>query len=1277
MDYQFENLNPERFQQFCQSLLVKEFPDVQCFPVAQPDGGRDAVMYYPTAEMTNEYIVFQVKFVRNPHSIADPHKWLLDILRNEAPKVKSLLKKGAKGYYLITNIPGTAHPDTGSIDKALVILNHTLGIPCRCWWRDDLSRRLDNAWDLKWVYPEVMTGTDMLRAIIESELSEAKGQRSLALRTFIKRQYEADKEVRFKQIDLQNGLLDLFIDVPISIEAIHHTGGRGERWQEIPQILYILSRHYDNEILDSVNIRSAYEDVPPSFTYSEREMAVGAASLLLNPIMQERIPQIVLEGAPGQGKSTLAQYICQAHRMYILGLRNELNKLPKEHRPVSVRIPFRIDLRDFATWLNKQDPFSSEEHGMLPQDWRKSLEAFLAALVRHHSGGLSFSVDDLHAIAKIGALLLVFDGFDEVADLAKREEIVNEVIAGVSRLRESCKLIQVIVTSRPAAFVSSPGFPEDSFLHFELTSITRSQIYDYANRWCQARRLDSQETEAVTSILTEKLHQPHLRDLARNPMQLAILLSLIHTRGVSLPDKRTALYYNYVDLFFNREAEKSPVVREYRDLLIDIHGYLAWVLHSEAEQGHNRGSISTERLKNLLSQYLIAEGRNPSITGVLFTGMIERVVALVSRVQGTYEFEVQPLREYFAARYLADTAPYSPPGRERQGTKPDRFNAIARNFYWLNVARFYAGSYSKGEIPSLVDGLQELADEGGYKRTNHPRILASMLLSDWVFAQYPRSMQEALHLILNEEGLRYVYTTGFGGANQQGISVISLSQDCGQTELVEKCFATICTHPQTDRAHALINILKANSSREHLKKLWLAEVSKAPREEANRWWWYGSLLGILPKLTTSEISGILDGIPDASIPLRYLFRAGQLELCESSDQYCEHIIADVMNGDLQAGPSRRSHVSILTRFAESLGVHVYSSAFHVTGLMPLSEVADFTGEFEGRSTEMELEANGLARKSLDKCIEVIKVANKELQRPAKEWATELTPWNNLIETSRSVWGERWVHYKLAFLACSIRVSPQVDGGDLNLFDHSFSLCSRTLYARLCAQVSGWWKKQFKLATTEFDLMFASLMLLMWGNSDVIASLSSNLEEALDKISPNNWHRLIRSVEELQFRLNRSKGSELLAIPIESLPGSLSGRAATLLGLRSKATNAADIYLKYLAKYTGSDHDVLDFCQKKAIDLLISNHSLWKSMLEVVSMTYAANIVAYSGPQPTGSKRSLSIPLKAAEEIVMHSEKYPLSLVTNAEARCKQAVAAKLKPVAEIARRDDWFPQLYV
>lgn len=42
MDFAYEVLGDEKFQKLCQAVLVDIFPNVQCLPVGQPDGGRDA-----------------------------------------------------------------------------------------------------------------------------------------------------------------------------------------------------------------------------------------------------------------------------------------------------------------------------------------------------------------------------------------------------------------------------------------------------------------------------------------------------------------------------------------------------------------------------------------------------------------------------------------------------------------------------------------------------------------------------------------------------------------------------------------------------------------------------------------------------------------------------------------------------------------------------------------------------------------------------------------------------------------------------------------------------------------------------------------------------------------------------------------------------------------------------------------------------------------------------------------------------------------------------------
>jgi len=191
LDYPLENLGPERFQYLCQALVAKEFPRVQCFPVAQPDGGRDAVSLY-SDDQGEKFTVFQVKFARNPFSETDPHKWLVAIMEEELPKVKRLLLQGASHYLLLTNIPGTAHLDTGSIDRLHKLVSRDLGIPFQCWWRNDINRRLDGAWSLKWVYPDLMTGPDFLRWIAETGFSDNKERRSAAVRAFLRHQYRLD-----------------------------------------------------------------------------------------------------------------------------------------------------------------------------------------------------------------------------------------------------------------------------------------------------------------------------------------------------------------------------------------------------------------------------------------------------------------------------------------------------------------------------------------------------------------------------------------------------------------------------------------------------------------------------------------------------------------------------------------------------------------------------------------------------------------------------------------------------------------------------------------------------------------------------------------------------------------------------------------------------------------------------------------------------------------------------------------------------------------------------
>jgi hypothetical protein len=1245
MDYLYEQLGDERFQELCQALLTKELHNVQCFPVGQPDGGRDAVAYFALNKGDTAFSVFQVKYVRNPFTEKDIHKWLLKILEEEGPKLRNLVPKGAKAYYLITNIPGTSHLDSGSIDKCQQILGGNLTVPAFCWWRNDLNRRMDNAYDLKWVYPEVMAGTDMLRLIVESGLTEDKERRTSAIRTFVRAQYDDDEEVRFKQVELQNKLLDLFVDVPIRSRS----GMEERKYQPL------------------------FERLKRQSANPREEESLGAATMLLDSKIQQYIPQVILEGAPGQGKSTLAQYICQVHRMRILEKNEILKSLPEEHIPNFIKIPFKVDLRDLALWLNKRDPFSSEEKDAIPANWYKSLEAFLAAQVRHFSGGAEFSVTDLHAVGKLSALLIVLDGLDEVADITERKEVVSAIVSGVNRLKELAASLQVLVTSRPTAFVTSLGFPEKDFPHFHLLSLSKPLIFTYGNKWLAARKLNEKDASTVRRILKQKIEQPHLRDLARNPMQLAILLSLIHTRGPSLPDKRTSLYDGYVDLFFNREAEKSEVVRDNRDILIDLHRYLAWVLHYETEKRVHRGSISSERLQQLLSDYLISEGREASLVTDLFKGMVERIFFIVSRVEGTFEFEVQPLREYFAGRHLYETAPYSPPGNERRGTKPDRFDAIVQNQYWLNVTRFFAGCFSKGELPSLVDRLHELADRDGYQYTNYPKRVAAILLSDWVFSQDQRSTREAVELVLNGVGLRHpLIKRRYIAHSAYTEDSFVLPKGCGREQLIERCFYLLRNRLPEDYVAEIAQLLRANGASDEAEPMWFSELKQANGTELTYWLKSGQFLGALSNSSPAKLEEALSGKALNAKRLDIILNSGHADFIETSEERTEILVAGILDGDVSTFSFFRRNTNLLTNFARALEPYRYASAFENQAPIPLRTVIDrYTAFAESDADNLdESITTEINNPILQKCAEVVRIAEHEINRNAIEWATDLTGWENVVEPSRSAWGDHWKLFQLANLAASIK-SEEVHCREYSdLLDHSQPLCRRVRHARLKASAHKWWQSQIENARTRMDKLLVSLVFLSWAGPSAKVKLLHLMQDMVDKLPSTEWQLISEAISDLRTYA-RSKQSS--SMDIESLPKEISARMVTALGENLAGDSMVELFTAYLTGYDGDDDAVLAFCEKAALNLVRHDPKNWEIALPYIEKRYA------KGKSDSAYQRYIrsehltkSLPFEVAKDLAQNPSKYPRNLVYLAEERCELEVMTKVEPVGNIAEREGWF-----
>ena len=1278
--HQYEQLNDESFQQLSQSLIVKEFPGLQCFPVGQPDGGRDATSrIFQAATETNEFNLFQVKFARRELSPSEARKWLLRTLRKELPNIRKQIGNGAKRFVLVTNVQGTSHPETGSIDKLQALLNEYIPIHAQAWWRDDLDRRLDDSWDLMFKYPALLTGTDFLRLLIEKSPSEGRQRRELAITTFLSAQYEMDREVKFKQVELHNNLFELFTDVPIipqpqpqkDLQTLNHIAAAFRR------AVVSSSGEIDSQMmLHWFNIRS-YGETRSGAHYRGDEYWVGAASLLLDVEFQQAEPLVILEGAPGQGKSTISQYICQVHRKRILG-RADGEDVGSKYLDSSLRLPFKVELRDFATWLSGRNPFVNSDLGNAPADEELSLEGFLAALVRYESGGTEFTVSDLLTTFNFSAVLIVLDGLDEVADVELRQEVVRKITTSVARLKSVAASLQVVITSRPTHFSNATVLPSETFKTYSLGSLARPLISEYANRWLKSRDIDESDARDVRTILDTKLDEPHLRDLARNPMQLAILLSLIHRRGVSLPDLRTALYDDYVDLFFDREAEKAKVVKENRLLLIRIHRYLAWVLHAGAEavsdtalglesSGTIRsGSITEADLKSLLRQFLVKEGNDPALVDELFSGMVDRVVAIVSRVQGTYEFDVQTLREYFVARYLYETAPYSPPGNQQVGTRSDRWRALSRNFYWLNVARFYAGCYTEGELASLIHELSALKEDEVFRLTSHPQQLIATLLQDRVFSQLPKMVENAVDLLLEPRGLRILVAGGVSGLGR--VEEVVVRDPSGKRRLVSLSQDLVKSNLHSEQVIEIVqSMLRPNARPEELFEWWADELRSAEASQISRWCAIGYWLGCWSIMDGEVARNLHRRNPVlAKRVITELLSDNRMDLLESDEQFFELAVDAILDGE-RVGWWRGGR--ILQRLSSSIdltligGLHMGSSGPKQVSLL------EHWNEIQG--DEEQVKQPGFP--AAEKCASVVQAFETAAECPMEIWENSIEPWDRFVNQGIIEFGERTRFVDLANIAAGVRSKEEKCVDSNELFDAEQPIVRRARYARLRAGSRNWWSTQLQAATNTSQIRMALLLFFTWAGTTTIVNLAEMVDELLVGLKPSEWRSLHASLRTaIQFNSDRT-WIKTLGIRVEELPTSLSVRAVALLSERSNNATRQRLYQRYLVDYIGDDLIVSALRANMEVMNAFRDDTKWPNTIESLKRRYRLDALTIDGfvrYHHHGHRPVL--PDAIAKDVVNNPLDFPANFVRAAESRCRELSTNQILPVGRVAADEGWF-----
>lgn len=1262
MDYAFENLGEDRFQEFCQALMLTSFRGIQCFPIRQRDGGRDFVDF-GEGSAPEQYVVYQVKFKRKPYAEVDPHKWLLKVLETELPKISKLIDKGATEYILITNVPATGYLDSGSIDTANDLLEQHIPIKSQCLWREDISRRLETVPQVRWSYTELLTGVDALKIVLEGTLRRNALAAQEAISRYLAEQYSSEERVLFQQIDLQSKLIDVFIDIPFKLRD-----SDSELGKKFENIIDTDFRDIEDENLEGVRSRTG-----------SRYGSARAVYTLLNEEFCGIAPVTVIEGGPGQGKSTLSQYICQLHRIRLLQKESDLRKIPIEYLQSSVQIPFRVDLKELAVWLDGKDPFSDNSNSSAPLMVR-SVESFISYQIQYYSGGMNFDVTNLSEICRENSVLFVFDGLDEVAEIYNRSRVVKELKSCINRLLNNCKKFQCIITSRPCAFENSPGLSVELFPRFSLARLSRKEILQYARKWTDSKKLSEKQASSVVKVLEQRLEHDHIGVLASNPMQLSILLSLILTKGASLPDKRTALYDNYVSIFFDRESEKNELVRENRDLLLGIHKCLGWMIHSRTETGEWSGRISKVELNKLIQEYI--ENWSTSKTKIpdLLPGVVERIVMIVSRLEGTFEFEIQPLREYFAARYLYDFAPYAYYGSEVNGTIPDRFRALSKNYYWLNVSRFFAGCYSAGELPSLVDCLVESLESKNLARVAHSVMLAIILIKDWLFQNDLRSMSRLVASLTEPNMMRLVLCI-FSHASIYGEdSHLEIPSGLAKKNIVDLSLKNIETTDYFDQELEICNLLRLNCERSELLEWWSDRANSFDEDRLKKWLSIGVRLGLISSMPEAEVERLLDRFSKdhiLSVELYYnLFQHSKYAILERYQERFDRFVKSCCTYDLPAARdssplgTASQFVSQLfrsDRYTCSLRKHdQISLASHWNNLkFSILRVDDC------QNSEVLMKYRPLIEK-------VFELADLTLE----QWNRDPDVWNELIEYFRTALqipdAESSYVIELAVRVADSRIfdsHKQYYQNHCDLFEHSDSLLSRILYAKSKMKSRDWWHECFSKSQSDKDRLLCLTLFFQCGRLSDIGELVDVANKTIGKLSTNAISDF-RYYLKMKLLFGHSKVEEISAqLNLDNFPEKLLPESLLALHTRLNSDDLSRVVPLYLSALDLSDPDISMLVQRYAFrEMELNPNYSWLDGIDLITESYkrskeAAYFSYFSGKFAEYSKADEKEIWSKISYALNECPSYLLYVLIQA---CKNTSGRNMRSIRVVSESEGWF-----
>ena len=538
------------------------------------------------------------------------------------------------------------------------------------------------------------------------QLTPNKSDLQTTLHNFLQKELLSDEFVNLEQaghdVDERISLAQVFVDLPIVDEPQGVDAFDVEEDADFS---------FENHMQDSSDRGFIKAMLAVS---SERldPKSLASGTIGQRPRPRDSTPmrgRFVLVGGPGQGKTTVGQFICQIFRASIISRRPQELLSAETHRALSLinehcneegidlsvvpRFPFRIVLNEFASAL------SSESLAHI-----NSVLSFIAHHIEKRTDR-TMSIEDLGNWFARYPSVIILDGLDEVPSSSNRDQVLEAIRDFWIDASNANADILSIATTRPQGY--NEDFSPTLYHHQRLAPLSTTLGKHFAQRLADVRYgSDTDRKEKVLSRLDRSFENESTSRLMRSPLQVTIMTALVDRMGQP-PQARWNLFKAYYDVIYQREVERdipaSSILRQYQPDINAIHNRVGLLLQIDSERsGRTDAKLSTQRFMSLVKERLLEEGHEghglEDLTQQILDAAAQRLVFLVGLESNQVGFEIRSLQEFMAAESLME-------GGDEDVQR--RLLEIAPLPNWRNVFLFASGKCF-GERQHLRDTVHSI-----------------------------------------------------------------------------------------------------------------------------------------------------------------------------------------------------------------------------------------------------------------------------------------------------------------------------------------------------------------------------------------------------------------------------------------------------------------------------------------------------------------------------------------------------------------------------------------